>query len=60
MKWIYLGTNEAITMPTEKISRDQRKSYSLLKHTKAFPTDDFRVVVFIDGKEANSLNFSVK
>jgi hypothetical protein len=60
VKWIYLGTNDAISVPTEKISRDQRKSYSFSKPTKGFPTGDYKVVVLIDGKEASSQNFSVK
>ena len=58
--WTYLGTNETINGPTQKITDDARVGFSLTKPNNGWPVGQYKAVLLLNGKEAGSITFSVQ
>lgn len=58
--WIYLGTNDVVEGPTQKIAEDRRMGFSLTRPTKGWPAGQYRVVILLNGREAGSVDFSAQ
>ena len=60
IQWIYLATNDSVDGPTQTIDDDARVGFSLSKPTNGWPAGQYKAVIFLNGKEAGNIGFSVQ
>ncbi len=60
VQWVYLGTNEVVKGPTQKMAADGRLGFSLTRPTNGWPAGQYRALVLLNGQEAAAVGFSAQ